>query len=416
MKKYIEYSKGLECNENVVEWVKINLKNYLSKNQENQSEIEHIIDYLNSEDSPKRINKMSYKDALLNTNKWVKKLTRQGREIKESKSDTEIVLKLENGFKWVKLKGKNAFKREGFLMRHCVSSYYGKDVEVYSLRDNKNNPHCTVEKDKQIKGKGNGNIHPRYVDYVVKFLEFTGMTIGDNEMLNLGYINIDLIKEDLSKDDIKKSYKGKYLPKDHEFRDSCNEVFWSLDFMSIMPIIDIEMNINIPLKLIGLGVKYLLSKIKSRGSSKFASSGCYSQLAASGDYSKLAASGDFPQLAASGYSSKLAASGYYSQLAASGDYSNLAASGYHSKLAASGDYSKLASSGNHSNLEMEGENSVGANIGFKGKIKGRIGSWITLAEYDIDNNPLCVKSVQIDGKKIKENTWYVLKNRKFTIE
>ena len=38
-------------------------------------------------------------------------------------------------------------------MSHCVASYYGRDVEIYSLRDKKNLPHCTLEKDNQIKGE-----------------------------------------------------------------------------------------------------------------------------------------------------------------------------------------------------------------------------------------------------------------------
>ena len=46
-------------------------------------------------------------------------------------------------------------------------------------------PHCTMEKDQQIKGKGNGAIHPKYIGYIVKFLEIAGMQVGDNEMLNL---------------------------------------------------------------------------------------------------------------------------------------------------------------------------------------------------------------------------------------
>ena len=100
-----------------------------------------------------------------------------------------------------------------------------------------------------------------------------------------------------------------------------------------------------------------------------------------------------------------AASGNYSQLAASGDSSQLAASGYSSKLAASGDYSQL---------EMTGEKSVGANIGENGIAKGKIGCWITLAEYDNERNPICVKSAKIDGKKLKADTWYALKDKKFT--
>jgi hypothetical protein len=144
-------------------------------------------------------------------------------------------------------------------------------------------------------------------------------------------------------------------------------------------------------------------------SSQLAASGYSSQLAASGDSSKLAASGDSSKLAASGDSSKLAASGYSSQLAASGDYSQLAASGYSSQLAASGDFSRL---------EINGEYSVGAAIGRGSIIKGKKGNWITLAEWAWDNKknyyiPVCVKSAQIDGEKIKADTFYQLKNGKF---
>ena len=137
--------------------------------------------------------------------------------------------------------------------------------------------------------------------------------------------------------------------------------------------------------------------------------GIESELAASGDYPKLAASGDYSKLAASGDCSKLAASGKCSKLAASGDSSKLAASGKFSKLAASGDYSKL---------ELNGQDSVGANIGMKGIIKGKTGNWITLAEWkydqDIDRHtPICVKSAQIDGKTLKEDVWYTLKKGAF---
>ena len=144
----------------------------------------------------------------------------------------------------------------------------------------------------------------------------------------------------------------------------------------------------------------------------------YSKLAASGDYSKLAASGNYSKLAASGDYSQLAASGDYSQLAASGHYGQLAASGYYSKLAASGDSSKLAASGHYSQLEMTGRNSVGAAIGIENKIKGVIGDWITLAEWKHDKKkdrwiPVHVASAQIDGKKLKADTWYELRGKKF---
>ena len=107
----------------------------------------------------------------------------------------------------------------------------------------------------------------------------------------------------------------------------------------------------------------------------------------------------------SGDSSQLASSGNSSQLASSGDSSQLASSGYSSKLASSGYYSKL---------ELTGKNSVGANIGIKGQIKGIKGTWITLAEYDNNNICILVLSAKIDGEILKEDTFYTLKNGEFT--
>lgn len=95
------------------------------------------------------------------------------------------------------------------------------------------------------------------------------------------------------------------------------------------------------------------------------------------------------------------------------DFSQLAASGNGSQLAASGNFSKLAASGYGSKLELNGLKSVGANIGVNGKIKGKKVDWIVLAEYDENILPICVKSAQIDGEKIKEDTFYQLKNGEF---
>ena len=163
-------------------------------------------------------------------------------------------------------------------------------------------------------------------------------------------------------------------------------------------------------------IDFLLTKTTDNKTK--AASRHYSQLAASRHSSQLAASGHSSQLAASGNSSKLVASGNSSKLVASGNSSQLAASGDFSKLAASGDSSKLAASGNYSKLEITGSDSVGAAIGANCVIKGRVGNWITLAEWKYDSEkqryiPVCVKSTQIDGKKIKEDIFYKLKNGKF---
>ena len=181
--------------EEVKSWIQTTLTSFLKKNQENQGEIEHIIDYLNSPQAPKRLIRMSYDQAKASTDKWLKTMMKRGNNIVETDADVEIILRSKStGFRLVKLVGENAFKREGFLMKHCVASYAGKtDTEVYSLRDANNSPHCTIEVQQkngeiaQIKGKGNGSIHPRYIRYVLKILKYFKMEIRDSEMQNLGY-------------------------------------------------------------------------------------------------------------------------------------------------------------------------------------------------------------------------------------
>ena len=128
-----------------------------------------------------------------------------------------------------------------------------------------------------------------------------------------------------------------------------------------------------------------------------------------GDSAKLASSGDCAQLASSGYGAQLASSGYCARLASSGDGAKLASSGYGAQLASSGDGARLASSGDYA---------VIAGIGVNNAAKGKIGSWITLAEWEYDNSksrwvPVCVKTEQIDGVKIKEDTFYKLVDGKF---
>ena len=157
---------------------------------------------------------------------------------------------------------------------------------------------------------------------------------------------------------------------------------------------------------------------KSSGNSaKLASSGDCAKLASSGDCAQLASSGDSAQLASSGFSAKLASSGFSAKLASSGFSAKLASSGNSAQLASSGDSAQLASSGNSAQLASSGKYSVVAGIGGNNIAKAALGNWIVLAEWtwDEDDNytPKCVKAVQVDGDKIKADTWYKLDNGEF---
>lgn len=196
--KYKTYVIGLGGSSEVVYWVEHNLLNYLNKHKEDQVEIEHILDFLISDKSPARLKKMSYKEAKESSEKWVKSLTKKGNNIVETEEDYKVVVKFKDGMQWVKLKSESAYKREGHLMSHCVASYYGrKGAKIYSLRDVNNQPHCTVEvvKDggeiQQIKGKGNGSIHPKYIKHVLRICKKLGKEIRSSELKYLGYEDVE---------------------------------------------------------------------------------------------------------------------------------------------------------------------------------------------------------------------------------
>jgi len=199
MENILEYAKSMNANEEVLNWLSTAAKNALKKQKTTVNELEHILDYLVSDKAPKRLSKMSIDQAKSNTEKWVKANQKKGRNLVDTKRDIETVLKFDDGCSVVRLKTKKAFEREGFMMSHCVGGYSPDtgDYDIYSYRDQYNNPHATFEVRKnsdevaQIKGKGNGDIHPKYINPVLEFLKFLGMDIRPNDMKNLGYYHID---------------------------------------------------------------------------------------------------------------------------------------------------------------------------------------------------------------------------------
>lgn len=85
----------------------------------------------------------------------------------------------------------------------------------------------------------------------------------------------------------------------------------------------------------------------------------------------------------------------------------------------SGYSAQIGSSGNYAQINSTGEDAVIMCAGRKSKAKGKKGSWITLAEWVKDEEkgryvPICVKTERVDGEKIKEDTYYTLKNGEFS--
>ena len=106
---------------------------------------------------------------------------------------------------------------------------------------------------------------------------------------------------------------------------------------------------------------------------------------------------------------QIGSSGYYAQIGSSGDSAKIGSSGYYAKIGSSGDYAQIDSTGEDSVIMCAGNNSMA---------KAKVGSWITLAEWDWSDEknryvPVCVKTEYVDGVRIKADTWYKLENGKF---
>ena len=161
------------------------------------------------------------------------------------------------------------------------------------------------------------------------------------------------------------------------------------------------------------------AQIGSSGNyAKIGSSGDSAQIGSSGNYAKIGSSGYYAQIGSSGNYAKIGSSGYYAQIGSSGDSAQIGSSGYYAQIGSSGDSAQIGSSGNYAKINSTGEDSVIMCAGKGSKAKAKVGSWITLTEWEWNDEknryvPVCVKTEYVDGNNIKADTWYQLKNGEF---
>ena len=126
------------------------------------------------------------------------------------------------------------------------------------------------------------------------------------------------------------------------------------------------------------------------------------------------ASGCSGAATASGCSGAATASGYYGAATASGYYGAATASGRSGAATASGYYGAATASGRSGAATASGEKSVAVVTGREGRASGALNSWLVLTERDADWNILGIKPVRVDGKRIKPDTFYILRAGKIT--
>ena len=106
-----------------------------------------------------------------------------------------------------------------------------------------------------------------------------------------------------------------------------------------------------------------------------------------------------------------------------GDYSAATNTGYRSAATNTGDYSAATNTGycsaatntgDCSAAKVEGKESIAIVTGIDSKACGALGCWLVLTErcdWNGETYPIKeVKAVRVDGKTIKPNTWYKLKD------
>jgi hypothetical protein len=108
--------------------------------------------------------------------------------------------------------------------------------------------------------------------------------------------------------------------------------------------------------------------------------------------------------------------GYHSAATNTGNQSAATNTGYQSAATNTGYQSAATNTGYQSAAIVEGKESIALATGIKSKAKGKIGCFIVLTEWkeiNFEYHLVDVKSAKVDGKNIKEDTFYMLKDGKF---
>ena len=122
------------------------------------------------------------------------------------------------------------------------------------------------------------------------------------------------------------------------------------------------------------------------------------------------ATGDYGASSATGYKGASSATGYKGASSATGDYGASSATGNCGASSATG-YKGASSAGD--------SESVAVAWGYHGKAKGVLGSYLVLADWEGDEDYYWhqnlwqlkgAKMVQVDGKDIKPDTFYTMRN------
>ena len=179
--------------------------------------IYHALDYIGQlpEREQNKLYKISYEQMLQKVRDWDAEMLAKSKEANlDATNSGEVIIDFGDGYKFIKLnRTEEAYKYEGDIMGHCVEGYVDNEMSIiYSLRDKNNEPHVTIEVSMhpdygddvelidvrgivQIKGKGNEAPIPKYIPYVLAFIEKTGYAVYEDGE-NIGWKRVRIFPDD----------------------------------------------------------------------------------------------------------------------------------------------------------------------------------------------------------------------------
>lgn len=145
------------------------------------------------------------------------------------------------------------------------------------------------------------------------------------------------------------------------------------------------------------------------------SKGYGTQIYSGGYDTKIISDGNLAIINSEGFSNEIYSTGCFARICSIGDNAKIRANtssiiystGHYAQIYTSGFGGAVCSMGYHSIINCQGNHT---------RVRAKKGSWITLTEWKMISGVLkvsCVKTEYVDGERIKEDTFYTIKNGKF---
>ena len=145
------------------------------------------------------------------------------------------------------------------------------------------------------------------------------------------------------------------------------------------------------------------------------------------NYSEKASSKDFDRISSIKSRHQIKSTGAFAQISSSGDDVNVISEGSNAQISSSGNNVRIISEGKSARISSAGFNALIDSTGLYAVIccagrfshvKAKIGSWITLTEWEYSEDsgafvPTHTRTAQVDGKRIKEDVYYYLTDGDF---